>query len=57
MGALILDAIVAQVAQNLLERGLTPAVGFSGNLEGGREYNERVLGEVRRKFRARMKHY
>ena len=57
IGALILNAIVAQVAQNLLERGATPAVGFSGNLEGGREYNERVLGEIRRKFRMRMKHY
>jgi uncharacterized phosphosugar-binding protein len=57
MGALILNAVVAQVCQNLLERGLTPPVGFSGNLEGGQEYNERVLGEMRRKFRARMKHY
>jgi len=57
IGALVLNSIVAQVAQNLLQRGATPAVGFSGNLEGGREYNERVLGEVRERFKGRMRHY
>jgi uncharacterized phosphosugar-binding protein len=57
IGALILNAIVAQVAKNLLDQGVTPAVGFSGNLDKGREYNQKVLGELRAKFRARMRHY
>jgi uncharacterized phosphosugar-binding protein len=57
VGALILNAIVAQAAQNLLDRGDTPAVALSGNLEGAREYNERVLGSIREKFRGRMKHF
>ncbi|KPL16788.1 MAG: hypothetical protein AMJ93_15410 [Anaerolineae bacterium SM23_84] len=57
VGALILNAIVAQAAQNLLDRGETPAVALSGNLEGAREYNERVLGSIREKFRGRMKHF
>ncbi len=56
IGALILNAIVAQAAKNLLDRGELPVVGFSGNLEEGREYNEKVLGEIRKKLRSRMKH-
>lgn len=57
IGALILNAIVAQTARYLLDRGATPAVAMSGNLEGGREYNEKVLGRARQEFRSRMKHY
>lgn len=56
MGALILNAIVAQTAQNLLRKGKVPAVAFSGNLEAGREYNERVLGPIWTELGARMKH-
>jgi len=50
LGALILNAIVVQVAQNLLDRGETPAVAMSGNLEGGQEFNRRVLEPVRKKL-------
>lgn len=57
IGALILNAIVAQVAKNLLDRGEMPAVPFSGNLEGAREYNEQVLGKIRERFKGRMRHY
>lgn len=55
IGALILNAIVVQVAKNLLDRGEIPPVGFSGNLEGGREYNEKVWGS-REKFWRQMRH-
>lgn len=56
IGALILNAIVVQVAKNLLDRGETPAVAFSGNLEGGQEYNEKVLDKIMEKFRGQMRH-
>jgi uncharacterized phosphosugar-binding protein len=56
IGALILNAIVVQAAKNLLDRGEIPPVGFSGNLEGGREYNEKVIGKIREKFRRQMRH-
>jgi len=56
IGALILNAIVVQVAKNLLDRGETPAVAFSGNLEGGQEYNEKVLDKTMEKFRGQMRH-
>jgi uncharacterized phosphosugar-binding protein len=57
IGALILNAIVAQAAKNLLDRGEVPAVPLSGNLEGAREYNEQLLGTFYEKFKARLKHY
>jgi uncharacterized phosphosugar-binding protein len=50
LGALILNCIVAQVAQNLLDRGVTPAVAMSGNLEGGQDFNKRVLEPIRKKL-------
>ena len=55
MGALILNAIVAQVAQNIMDAGQLPPVGFSGNLEGAREYNEKVASPLRDKFRSMMR--
>jgi uncharacterized phosphosugar-binding protein len=56
IGALILNAIVVQAAKNLLDRGEIPPVPLSGNLEGGWEYNEKVLGKIREKFRRQMRH-
>lgn len=56
MGALILNAIVVQVAKNLLDRAEIPPVALSGNLVGGREYNEKVLGKIREKFKDQMRH-
>lgn len=50
IGALLLNCIVVQVAQNLLERGEMPGVGLSGNLEGGQEYNKRVLDPLSKKL-------
>ncbi len=56
IGALILQAIVTQVAQNLLDRGCTPAVAISGNLPEGKEHNDRVLGEAMRRLGPLMRH-
>lgn len=56
IGALILNAIVVQVAKNLLDRAEIPPVALSGNLAGGREYNEKVLGKIRKKFKGQMRH-
>ena len=39
----ILQAIIAQVVENLLARGFTPPIYMSGNLDGGMEHNERLL--------------
>ena len=36
---MILNMIVTQAVQNLLERGIVPPVGMSGNLDGSYEYN------------------
>ena len=57
VGALILNAIVVQTTQNLLDKGKTPAVGLSGNLEGGNEYNDRVLGQFFEEHKSQLRHY
>ena len=57
MGALILNAIDAQVAENLLCRGQMPVVGFGGNLPEGKEHNGQVLEELRQRIRSRMRLY
>lgn len=55
MGSLILNAVVVEAAKELLERGETPPVGFSGNLEEGREWNEKVFSK-RQSFWGQMRH-
>ncbi|MGQ9682450.1 MAG: sugar isomerase domain-containing protein [Anaerolineae bacterium] len=57
IGALILQAVVAQVAQNLLDRGQQPAVFMSGNTAEGSEYNKKIRGETMRSLAGRMRHY
>lgn len=54
-GAVILNAIVTQTAANLLEKGLNPPMGFSGNLPQAKEYNMK-LREEREVFRRKMVH-
>lgn len=44
-GAAILNAISCQIVENLLEKGITPPVYKSGNLDGAREFNEKLLKE------------
>jgi uncharacterized phosphosugar-binding protein len=39
----MLHAIISQVVENLMAKGLTPPIYMSGNLDGGAEHNERLL--------------
>lgn len=39
----ILSMIITQSAQNLLDRGIEPPVGMSGNLDGSYEYNKHLI--------------
>ncbi len=45
--SVIMHAIVSQVVENLINKGITPPIYMSGNLDGGAEYNERMLKEYR----------
>jgi len=45
LGCVIVNAMVCQVIQNLLDRGITPPVFISANLDGGDEHNARLLEE------------
>jgi uncharacterized phosphosugar-binding protein len=56
MGALILNAIVVQVAQNLLDRGVMPMVALSGNLPGAQEYNDKILSAAQKTLKDQMRH-
>jgi uncharacterized phosphosugar-binding protein len=43
--AMIVDMIMAQVVQNLVDRGLTPPVFISANVDGGDEHNKKVFAK------------
>ncbi|HHY47899.1 MAG TPA: SIS domain-containing protein [Firmicutes bacterium] len=43
IGAAIIDAIMCQVAENLIERGVDPPVLISSNLDDSDEYNRALL--------------
>lgn len=43
----ILQALVAATIQELLSRGLTPPVYLAANVDGGKEYNARLLEEYK----------
>lgn len=43
----LLHAVVAATIEELLERGITPPVFLAGNVDGGKEYNERLLAEYK----------
>lgn len=43
----ILQALVAATIQELLKRGITPPVFLAANVDGGKEYNARLLDEYR----------
>lgn len=50
-GAFIINAVLAQAVENLLDRGISPPVFWSGNLFGGmeanQEYIDRYWGRIR----------
>lgn len=45
LSAAVLQALVAEVVEQLLARGIEPPVFLSGNVDGGLEYNARQLSE------------
>lgn len=45
LGCTAMNAIVCQVIQNLLDRGVTPPVFISANVDGGDEHNAKLLEE------------
>ncbi len=47
LGCALVNALVAQVIRNLVERGVTPPVFISANLPGGDEHNRRLLEQNR----------
>lgn len=47
----ILSMIITQSAQNLLDRGIEPPVGMSGNLDGSYEYNKHLID----RYKSRIK--
>jgi len=49
-GCAIVNALVAEVVERLVQRGLTPPVFMSANLDGGDEYNARLLAENRHRI-------
>ncbi len=50
-GAYILNAVMVQAAFILKERGMEPPVFLSGNLDGAREYNQRLLDRYWRRIK------
>ncbi len=45
VGAAILNAVMVRACEMLLEKGLTPPVFMSGNIDGGDTYNKTVIAE------------
>ena len=51
VGAIILNALEAQAMELLLQRGVTPEVFLSSNVEGGDESNEYYISKYRQKIK------
>ena len=49
-GIAIVNALVSEVVARLAERGLTPPVFMSANLDGGDAHNARLLAENRERI-------
>ena len=47
----ILNMIVTQAAQNILDRGIVPPVGMSGNLDGSYEYNKHLIDRYKNRIK------
>ena len=50
MGASIVNAIVIQVVEKLLRRNVEPPVFHSANVDGGDEYNRKILKNIRNTY-------
>jgi uncharacterized phosphosugar-binding protein len=47
LGAALVNAVVAEACAILLERGVTPPVFMSANLDGGDAHNARLMERYR----------
>jgi len=47
----ILNMIVTQACQNLLDKGVVPPVGMSGNLDGSLEYNKHLIDRYKTRIK------
>jgi uncharacterized phosphosugar-binding protein len=47
----ILNMIVTQAVQNLLDQGIVPPVGMSGNLDGSYEYNKAFIDRYKNRIK------
>jgi uncharacterized phosphosugar-binding protein len=56
LNTVILHSIIAQAAKYLLDRGIIPAVAMRPYAEGAKEYNERVVGPIRKKLKPHLRH-
>jgi uncharacterized phosphosugar-binding protein len=43
----MMHAIISQLIENLMAKGITPPIYMSGNLDGGAEYNEQMLDKYK----------
>ncbi len=50
LGCAVVNALVAQVVRDLVERGVAPPVFISANMPGGDEHNRRLLAENRHRI-------
>lgn len=47
VGAAIMNAVICRAAELLLDEGIQPPVFMSGNIDGGDEFNQKVISEHR----------
>lgn len=47
VGSTIVNSIVAQVAEELMNKGITPPILFSANIDGGKEHNNKIFEEYK----------
>jgi len=50
-GAAIVNAIIGQVAENMVSEGITPPVFLSGNVDGADKYNAKLVDKYKDKIR------
>ncbi|MBA7492977.1 hypothetical protein ES702_03531 [subsurface metagenome] len=50
-GCYIMNAVMVQVIENLIKKGLTPPVFISANVDGGDEFNKKLLEEYKSRIK------
>ena len=46
-----MNAIIGQVAENMVSEGITPPVFLSGNVDGADKYNAKLVDKYKDKIR------